>query len=614
MIFFFNANGVLMKSVPERVFQGSNKANAICVCAPLSETLTATISFRLPDGTRTAQGLMVLDTENPVQNLLDSAGKHYSVWTYDVPNIVTARAGTVTAQVSFTNSDGAVITTDGVSIIVEKGVAPITDIEDIDTLGEVLAYLSYLISTKDVSVVQETGDSTTAVMSQNAVTDAIIIEKGSGDGSAQQKVYKEEDKNPQANGLGAVALGGARGDKTDEELGENPKTTTANGIQAFATGTGTKADGNWSATFGKDTVAYRRQSIAIGGGTQAGSTYDEYIKSPTTAEKDKNENAYENNFCGAFATGELTKAKAKGSATFGFQTETDGEYAIASGYNSKAIGQASFASGKNTKAQGASSATFGNGALTDSSAENAIAMGNNSRAYGKNSFAGGYGCSASGDNSFAMGYKTNATSGGIAFGYFANASGKNSMAIGNQVYAKEPNQVVLGQRNSDNPNALLIVGKGVNVNGNAFEVLKDGRAKVYGAPQDDNDVVRKKDLSNIASEASKVKLFKHNVRFADGSILEVITDKNIEFTQPYGSALIDMGENQTVISIRYYPKEIHNSTTKTRVFDIIKRYSSNTTLENLEYLDSDQNDVLRYYEVAINASTNKVTEDKIEEL
>ena len=183
MIFFFNANGELINSIPKRVFQGSNKANTIYVCAPLSPSLATTISFSLPDGTTTQQGLMTSSTDNPITEMLDACRRKFSVWAYDIPSIVTARAGTVTAQVTFTNSEET-IASEKIEIFIEKGIAP-TEVEDIKTLEEIKKYLVEInsdLSTLDeyakkedledlsVEVVQTTGDSETAVMSQKATT------------------------------------------------------------------------------------------------------------------------------------------------------------------------------------------------------------------------------------------------------------------------------------------------------------------------------------------------------------------------------------------------------------------------------------------------------------
>ena len=50
MIFFFNANGDLLKGNPDTVYQGSSNAGKIYAVAPLNPGLIADIYFTLPNG------------------------------------------------------------------------------------------------------------------------------------------------------------------------------------------------------------------------------------------------------------------------------------------------------------------------------------------------------------------------------------------------------------------------------------------------------------------------------------------------------------------------------------------------------------------------------------
>lgn len=58
-----------------------------------------------------------------------------------------------------------------------------------------------------------------------------------------------------------------------------------------------------------------------------------------------------------------------------------------------------------------------------------------------------------------------------------------------------------GKFNKNSPDNIFEIGYGTDTNNrlNAFEVLKDGRAKVQSAPVDDDDIVRKLDLSDAIS-------------------------------------------------------------------------------------------------------------------
>lgn len=67
---------------------------------------------------------------------------------------------------------------------------------------------------------------------------------------------------------------------------------------------------------------------------------------------------------------------------------------------------------------------------------------------------------------------------------------------------------VVGRFNNQKPDTMFEVGVGdYNNRVNGFEVLKDGRAKVQAAPQDNDDVVRKLELDNV------------NARYVSTSIL-----------------------------------------------------------------------------------------------
>lgn len=71
----------------------------------------------------------------------------------------------------------------------------------------------------------------------------------------------------------------------------------------------------------------------------------------------------------------------------------------------------------------------------------------------------------------------------------------------------------VGRFNAINSNARFFVGNGASDSNrkNAFEVLKDGRAKVQSAPVDDDDVVRKKEISGLSSS----NLYLHHIYFND---------------------------------------------------------------------------------------------------
>lgn len=274
--------------------------------------------------------------------------------------------------------------------------------------------------------------------------------------------------------------------------------TTASGIASHAEGIETNANAYASHTEGEKTVVETQlpssSSGSGSGGNSGGSTgnpddpswnIEEHLGEKSHAEGTGNiVYGYS-----AHAEGFETTAFGHISHTEGTKTQTgenvngsiNGGYsAHAEGTETKAIGYASHAEGVRTEAQGNGSHSEGYG--TTASGEYAHTEGTSNTASGTNSHTEGRDTRASGENSHAEGFGTRAT---------------------------HDNQHVGGQFNADNGNALFIIGNGTSDTDrkNAFEVLKDGRAKVQTAPQDSDDVVRKLELDNV------------NARYVSTSIL-----------------------------------------------------------------------------------------------
>ena len=80
-------------------------------------------------------------------------------------------------------------------------------------------------------------------------------------------------------------------------------------------------------------------------------------------------------------------------------------------------------------------------------------------------------------------------------------------------------KTVVGRFNDDKANTYFEVGNGVNgVRRNAFEVLKDGRAKVQSAPTEDDDVVRKLELNNRLTKPTNPSAESAVTMLADGTV------------------------------------------------------------------------------------------------
>lgn len=250
--------------------------------------------------------------------------------------------------------------------------------------------------------------------------------------------------------------------------------------------------------------AYQGASTALGGGTQAGRTEEEfnsYFWDSATNEPlhggsknssgeilDNHGLTYDKSYSFGVAEGELTKALGRGSHSEGYYTETEEEYSHAEGWKTVSKGLGSHAEGEQTTASG----NF--------------------------SHAEGFGTSAKGAASHSEGMST-------------EAIGDKSHVEGFATRALIEFQHVEGVYNADNANALHIVGNGTSENArkNAFVVLKDGRAKVQTAPKDNDDVVRKGDLANIGGG----KLYKHDItKTIDGVkiTLRLFDSKSISLT------------------------------------------------------------------------------------
>lgn len=124
MIFFFKADGALIKSAPDIVYQGSAEAGKIYVVMPFNANAVADVYFRLPNGEN--WGPYVLSNNGVVADGADMP-TGWGLWSLDLESAITQYAGTLTAQFGFYQSSGdtkkvPLITTQGVTITIAKGV------------------------------------------------------------------------------------------------------------------------------------------------------------------------------------------------------------------------------------------------------------------------------------------------------------------------------------------------------------------------------------------------------------------------------------------------------------------------------------------------------------
>lgn len=339
------------------------------------------------------------------------------------------------------------------------------------------------------------------------------IEPGTGEGAVQQIGAK-------ATGKQSAAFGGLRYDK---QTGRTP--TSADGNQSFAAGGSVHAEGDFSAVFGKDTVARQRASFAAGSST-AGMTEEEFnaffwdsTNNVGLHGGSKNSNGeicdftgatYEKSFAFAtalgcdceakgprsFAAGDNVKAQNTGAVAVGARTTASGSNSFTAGADTTASGDTSFAANHGTKATGSNSSAFG--LNTKAAGNHSVTFGEDTETSAPGAVAEGYKTKASGEHSHAGGGQFTEAAGFNSFAYGANvhADAENSAAFGYETVAKSPNSFVVGKDNALRENALFQVGNGTNWNDrkDAFVVLKDGRAKLQAGPIDDDDIVRKEDL------------------------------------------------------------------------------------------------------------------------
>ena len=128
MIFFFNSDGTLFRSVPENVYQGSNNVNKLYVVAPFASSSAVTVAFRLPNGKVTTPALCKLEgATGELQGYIDEYSQlGLYVWSLSIPNWVTNYAGNVTAQFRVVGSDNTLLATSSAQFPVIQGVAPTT--------------------------------------------------------------------------------------------------------------------------------------------------------------------------------------------------------------------------------------------------------------------------------------------------------------------------------------------------------------------------------------------------------------------------------------------------------------------------------------------------------
>jgi hypothetical protein len=273
--------------------------------------------------------------------------------------------------------------------------------------------------------------------------------------------FKFTDKNPNATALDNSLTGeikyGATGDYASAFGGKSAamgKRSHAEGTTTIAKGKYSHAEGDNAVTLGDDSHAEGYQTLAFGKGSHA--------------------------------EGGITQALGEFSHTENYMTKAEGPYSHAEGEFTKAIGKGSHAEGRSSQAT--ASYTHAEGENTFAGYKSGVSEGTADGAH-----AEGYRTQSVGNAAHAEGYLTIAGgTGSHSGGVQTQALGHASFAMGYETIASQDNQFVIGLFNRNNADNLFEIGNGTSDTHrvNIFEVRKDGRAKVYGAPVDADDILR----------------------------------------------------------------------------------------------------------------------------
>ena len=163
MIFYFNAVGLAVGSVPTRVFQGSNKASEIIFACPTDKSNVVEVAFTLANGKSTPCFLM--DSIKSVGGVFDNEGEEFNFWKFSLLSNITYACGPVNVQFFVNNATGERLATATCSFMVEKGVIA-EEPEKTDTWEQVVSKLALLNDVGDLIAMKESIDEIVANFSQ----------------------------------------------------------------------------------------------------------------------------------------------------------------------------------------------------------------------------------------------------------------------------------------------------------------------------------------------------------------------------------------------------------------------------------------------------------------
>lgn len=199
----------------------------------------------------------------------------------------------------------------------------------------------------------------------------------------------------------------------------------------------------------------------------------------------------------ALLAGKLNENSGANSVVAGLRNKNTGVQSIVGGENNTNNGRYNSVAGR-AHTVDAPNSTVGGVAntLTDSAGENIVGGNANTVTHRFSSTVG----TKNTNNSYC----------GIVGGSENEANGDAQLmtGVGNISHSNGTGRITGGVWNNPKKGTLLELGNGTrdSERSNAFEVYRDGRAKVYGAPTEDEDVVRLKDLEKSIT-ISKFELY-----------------------------------------------------------------------------------------------------------
>lgn len=589
MIFFFNSNGYLLRSVPDFVYQGTSEANKVYIIAPLSEKIMADVVFQLPNGDITSPFLLTNKAFLPADG--EKFPENISVWGTDLNALTTQYYGNLTMQVRFYESltSGSkktpVLTTQSVNITINKGVVPLPPTTPTsDVWQQILSVISALYQnesfvTSITDNIEEVGyDNADGVTvqsketwtyfdnSKREITTEREIPIVAGTGMAMDKAENSNLVEIINDGLEMVDLYSLETDDlpTQELLGKifhNPQRYVIVG------NTGDLYYNHEKVNYDNpdDSAVFYRININLETKTLSENVFQIFYD--RTANKYRTElHGEEWNLEGIATIENLNIINGEGDSSlvqkYVGSVSTDNYQSIASGSNAVSLGLSNRTSGKRALTVGKLNVnnganSFVGGLYNTNKSSSSLVVGQANENNAVHSIIGGYCGKANGYANLVCGEGVEeelciaSSDGSWVGGRSTQAIGESSFAHGQFTKATQSAQFAIGKYNDTKKDTFFEIGNGTSASNrhNAFEVYQDGRARAYGKPTSDYDLVRLADLADYADNTGyttlavealkKKKNFSNTIRIPDTDGTMMVRPVN----NPTKASLIQIATN-----------------------------------------------------------------------